>query len=72
MLGEVRGATGDGCGDMTVEDTPASARSELRVTFHEQLDALKGDVQQVFALVGEAVGRGTEAFLSGDLLAAVA
>jgi phosphate transport system protein len=46
------------------------ARHELRVSFHEQLEALRGDVQRLFALVGEAIGRGTQAFLAGDLVAA--
>jgi phosphate transport system protein len=55
---------------VTVDETRPAPRQELRVTFHEQLDELRGDVQHLFALVGEAVGRGTEAFLAGDLLAA--
>jgi phosphate transport system protein len=55
---------------VTVDETRPNARQGLRVTFHEQLDALTSDVQRLFALVGEAVGRGTEAFLAGDLLAA--
>ncbi len=42
---------------------------ESRKSYHETLDEINHDVVQLFALVTEAVARGTESFLSADLAA---
>jgi phosphate transport system protein len=41
--------------------------AEIRKSFHDHLDELRHDVVQLFAIVTEAVARGTEAFLDADL-----
>src|SRR5918992_660531 len=40
--------------------------AEIRKSFHDHLDELRHDVVQLFAIVTEAVARGTEAFLDAD------
>jgi phosphate transport system protein len=47
----------------------ASAMAEMRKSFHDHLADLRHDVVQLFAVVTEAVGRGTDAFLDADLAA---
>jgi phosphate transport system protein len=43
--------------------------AEMRKSFHDHLADLRHDVVQLFAVVTEAVGRGTDAFLDADLAA---
>jgi phosphate transport system protein len=40
---------------------------EIRKSFHDHLAEVRHDVVQLFAMVTEAVGRGTSAFLDADL-----
>ena len=43
--------------------------SEIRRSYHEQLDELKADVVRLAALAYEAIGRGTQTLLDADLAA---
>lgn len=43
---------------------------ELRKTFHEELDSIKNGVVRMAGRVSEAIVRGTEVFLAGDMAAA--
>ena len=43
---------------------------ELRKTFHEELDSIKNGVVRMAGRVSEAIVRGTEVFLDGDMEAA--
>ena len=40
---------------------------ELRKTFHEELDSIKHGIVRMAGRVSEAIPRGTQAFLDGDL-----
>src|SRR3954463_6090518 len=40
---------------------------ELRKAFHHRLDEIHGDIVRIAALVTEAIPKGTEVLLSGDL-----
>jgi phosphate transport system protein len=44
--------------------------SEIRHSYHEQLEELRGDVVRLGVMVGDAIGAGTEAFLDADLAGA--
>src|SRR5688572_7276889 len=46
--------------------------SEIRTTFHNQLDEIRSDLVRTAARVTEAIARGTEALLDLDLTAAQA
>ena len=43
---------------------------ELRKTFHEELDSIKNGIVRMAGRVSEAIVRGTEVFLAGDMAAA--
>ena len=44
--------------------------SEIRHTYHSQLDDLRVDVVRLGLMANDAIGAGTEAFLEADLAAA--
>jgi phosphate transport system protein len=44
--------------------------TELRLEFHDQLDAIRTDVVRLAAMVTECITRGTDVLLSGDLAGA--
>ncbi len=46
---------------------PEKNPDEVRRSYHEQLDDLRHDVCRLGALAAEAIGEGTEAFLTADL-----
>src|SRR5882762_7234930 len=43
---------------------------EIRKNFHNELDAIRDDVVRMAGIVTEAIARGTQAFLDGDLVTA--
>ena len=49
---------------------PGGGMSEIRHSYHEQLEELRGDVVRLGVMVGDAIGAGTEAFLDADLAGA--
>jgi len=51
----------------TTEPAPSEPVAETRKSFHQQLDDVKDEVVQLAALVAEAIPKGTDVLLSGNL-----